>query len=71
MHRKIFAMSLDSRPKFINLAHHHSEHAKYWSEPQASVNRDFTRVVFNSDWADNVAPTDPLDIDTYMVSLGW
>jgi len=33
------------------------------------VNRDFTRVVFNSDWGNDTAPTDPLDIDAYMISL--
>ena len=65
LHRKIFAMSLEAKPRYLHLAHHHSEHAKYWSEPQASVNRDFTRIVFNSNW--DVKSEG--DIDMYMVAL--
>ncbi|HMW23706.1 MAG TPA: hypothetical protein PKC59_09755 [Burkholderiaceae bacterium] len=64
-HRKLFAMSLDAKPRFVNLAHHHSVFAKYWTEPQASVNRDFTRVVFNSNWG----VKSETDVDMYLVAL--
>ncbi|MCK6423486.1 MAG: hypothetical protein L6Q75_00150 [Burkholderiaceae bacterium] len=64
-HRKLFAMSLEARPRIVNLAHHRSEFAKYWTEPHASVNRDFTRVVFNSNWGIR----SETDIDMYMVAL--
>ncbi|BDI04566.1 hypothetical protein CATMQ487_15360 [Sphaerotilus microaerophilus] len=71
LHRKVMAVQLAANPTIRHLAHHRSYVGEdtYWAEPQASVNRDFTRVVFNSDWGNDTAPTDPLDIDTYMISL--
>lgn len=65
MHRRIFAMSLEARPRFLHLAHHQSVHTNYWNEPQASVNRDFTRVVFNSNWG----VRSDSDMDMYMIAL--
>jgi hypothetical protein len=65
LHRKVFAVQLAAKPRILNLAHHHSVPAKYFSEPQASVNFDFTRIVFNSNW-DQMSET---DIDTYMIIL--
>lgn len=71
LHKKVFAVQLRSQPLIVNLAHHHQVLAKhpvhgwYFTEPHASVNRDFTRVVFNSNWD----LTDPLDIDSYMLTL--
>lgn len=50
LHRKIFAVELKANPAILNLAHHQSRHTKYFTEPQASVNRDFTRVLFSSNW---------------------
>ena len=69
LHRKVMAVQLAANPTIRHLAHHRSYVGEYWGEPQASVNRDFTRVVFNSDWGNDTAPTDPLDIDAYMISL--
>jgi hypothetical protein len=63
LHRKVFAMSLDPEPRIINLAHHHSHHAEYFTEPQASTNRDMTRVLFSSNWGTQ----SKTDIDTFMV----
>ncbi len=65
LHDKIFVMELAADPRIIPLAHHHSVAAGYWSEPQASVSRDFTRVLFNSNWA-NPSET---DIDAYFIRI--
>jgi hypothetical protein len=51
----IIALELKPEGRVIRLAHTHSvvdegqEH-DYWAEPHASVNHDFTRVVFTSNW---------------------
>lgn len=64
LHRKVFAMSLEAEPQVRNLAFHHSDGSTYWMEPHASVNRDFTRVLFNSNWGSGEE-----DIDAYMITL--
>ena len=46
-------------------AHHSAVKDAYFAEPQATVNRDFTRVLFNSNWG--VAASN--DVDTYMIQL--
>ena len=64
MHRKVMAVQLAANPVIYNLAHHRSAVGDYWGEPQASVSRDFSRVVFNSDWGGGGT-----DIDAYMLAL--
>ena len=55
MDDQVFAVELKAGGRVLRLAHTHSlvdesqEH-DYWAEPHASVNRDFTRVVFTSNW---------------------
>jgi hypothetical protein len=55
MDDQVFAVELKSGGRMVRLAHTHSlvdenqEH-DYWAEPHASVNPDFTRVVFTSNW---------------------
>ncbi|PPE69152.1 hypothetical protein IS481_07300 [Caldimonas thermodepolymerans] len=63
LHRRLFAVELKARPRIVHLAHHRSRYAKYWTEPQATVNRDFTRLLFNSNWGTD----SETDVDTYMV----
>jgi hypothetical protein len=51
----IFALELKPGGRVIRLAHTHSivdegQSHDYWAEPHASVNHDFTRVVFTSNW---------------------
>ena len=58
------AVQLAANPKIYNLAHHRSYVGDYWAEPQASVSRDFSRVIFNSDWGKSGT-----DIDAYMIAL--
>jgi WD40 repeat protein len=62
----VFAMELRANPRIYQLALHHSAvKDAYFAEPQATVNRDFTRVLFNSNWG--VAASN--DVDTYMIRL--
>lgn len=65
LHRRLFAVELKAKPRIVHLAHHHSRFAKYWTEPHASVNRDFTRLMFNSNWG----TASETDVDAYMVLL--
>jgi hypothetical protein len=37
----------------------------YWAEPQANVNRDFTRVLFTTNWGRS--GTD--EVEMYMIEL--
>ena len=55
MDDSLFAVELKANGRVVRLAHTHSlvdeaqEH-DYWAEPQASVNRDFTQVLFTTNW---------------------
>lgn len=55
MDDQVFAVELKPDGRVVRLAHTHSlvdedqEH-DYWAEPHASVNPDFTRVLFTSNW---------------------
>ena len=63
---KVFAMELRANPRVYQLAAHHSAvKDTYMAEPHASVNRDFTMVLFNSNWG--VAGS--TDVDAYMIRL--
>ncbi|MFZ5892899.1 MAG: WD40 repeat domain-containing protein [Myxococcota bacterium] len=63
---RVFAMELRPNPKIYQLAAHHSVVQKqYFAEPHASVNRDFTWVIFNSNWDQPGS----LDIDAYLLRL--
>ena len=62
---KVFAFELKANPRVYPLAYtRRVGGGTYWSEPQASVSRDFTRVAFNSNWG---AAGD--DIDDYIVHI--
>jgi hypothetical protein len=65
LHEKVFAVELKASPTILHLAHHHSVYDEYWTEPHAAVNRDFTKILFNSNW-DRRSPT---DVDAYLVEL--
>ncbi len=64
---KIYAMELVANPRVYALAYtRRAESAGgYFSEPHATVSRDFTRIAFNSNWGVNNSE----DIDTYIVHL--
>jgi WD40 repeat protein len=63
---KIFAMELAKEPRIYPIASHHSDvGGEYFAEPHATVNRDFTRILFNSNWGKKASR----DIDAYLVRL--
>lgn len=73
-HRKVFAMSLEANPQIRVIGYADAGYVpeenkvawNYWSEPHATVNRDFTRILFNSTWA----TSNPADIAAYMTVIG-
>jgi len=65
LHKKIFAVQLQASPKILNLGFTRAVENGYWTEPHASVNRDFTKVLFNSNWGVNSAT----DVDAYMIEI--
>ena len=62
---KLFAVEMKANPRILNIAHTYNTVETYFSETHAAVNRDFTRVVFNSNW--NTANYENTDV--YMVVL--
>ncbi|MDO4681339.1 MAG: hypothetical protein Q4B17_00925 [Lautropia sp.] len=64
-HRKIFAVSLEKNPKIRSLAYTHSDALSYWTEPHATVNQDFTRILFNSTWNS----TNARDMEAFMLAI--
>ena len=52
-------------PRVYNLAYHRVYSDGYWTEPHSSPNRDFTRLMFNTNWG-NESST---DVDDYMIEL--
>lgn len=65
LHNKLFAVELRAGGRILNIGHHQSRFNGYWTEPHATVNRDFTRVI----WASNFGTTSDTDIDSYMIYL--
>lgn len=74
MDHQVFAMELRSKGRVLRLAHTHSlvdptqEH-DYWAEPQASANRDMTRIIFTSNWGRSGTE----QVEMYLIDLpaGW
>lgn len=62
---KLMAVELREDPRIINIASIASHVRSYFSEPHATVNRDFTRIVFNANW---LTGRDD-DVDVYMALL--
>lgn len=62
---KLMAVELKEDPRILNIANIVSKTRSYFSEPHASVNRDFTRIVFNANWGTGKDK----DIDVYMAML--
>ena len=70
MDDSIFALELKANGRVIRLAHTQSVYDEsvekdYWAEPHASVNRDFTRIIFTSNWG----RTGTEEVDLYMIIL--
>jgi hypothetical protein len=70
MDDQVFALELKAGGRVVRLAHTHSwvdqdqEH-DYWAEPHATVNRDFTRVLFTSNWGRSGSE----GVEVYMMEL--
>ena len=70
MDDQVFAIELMAGGRVVRLAHTHSlvdesqEH-DYWAEPHASVNPDFTRIVFTSNWGRSGTG----EVETFLISL--
>ena len=74
---EIFALKLDGSGQVQRLAHHRSkrftpqtpdsDNSVYFAEPHASVSPSGSRVVFGSNWRQNVSREDALD--TYIVDF--
>jgi len=63
---KVFVMELAANPRIYQLASHHSAvKDAYFAEPQATVNRDFTLALFNSNWG---VPASN-DVDAYLITI--
>ena len=68
LHQKIFVVKLSSTPIIKNIAFHQTDLSgvgDYFEQPHASVNRDLTKILFNSNWNQ----PDPMDVDNYMIVL--
>lgn len=61
---KIFAIELKANPGVYPLAYTRNAGGSYWAEPHATVSRDFTRILFNSNWVSSGE-----DIDAYAVII--
>jgi hypothetical protein len=70
MDDSVFAIELKPNGRIVRIAHTHSlvdenmEH-DYWAEPQASVNRDFTRILFTSNWGRSGTG----EVEMYLIQL--
>jgi len=72
MDDQVFAIELLPGGRVVRLAHTHSvvdenqpSEYYYWAEPHASVNPDFTRVVFTTNWG----RFDTGEVEMFMIAL--
>jgi hypothetical protein len=70
MDDQVFAVELRAGGRVIRLASTHSkvdpnQGHDYWAEPHATVNRDFTRILFTSNWGRSGTE----QVDMYMMAL--
>jgi hypothetical protein len=70
MNSQVFAVELKAGGRVVRLAHTHSlvnedmEH-DYWAEPQATVNQDFTRILFTTNWGRSGSE----EVEMFMIQL--
>ncbi|MBM3152289.1 MAG: hypothetical protein FJZ96_08850 [Chloroflexi bacterium] len=74
MDDSVFAVELEPGGRVVRLAHtqslvDESQEHDYWAEPQASVNADFTRVLFTTNWGRSGTG----EVEMYLIELppGW
>ena len=70
MDDSVFLIELKANGRVVRLAHTHSlvdgnqEH-DYWAEPQASANRDLSRVLFTTNWGRSGTE----EVEMYLIAL--
>jgi len=70
MDDQVFLVELKANGRVVRLAHTHSlvdenqEH-DYWAEPQASANRDLSRVLFTTNWGRSGTE----EVEMYLIAL--
>jgi hypothetical protein len=74
MDDSIFAVELKKDGRVVRLAHTYSlvnenEEHDYWAEPQATVNQDFTRVLFTTNWGRS--GSDQVDMMMIVLPPEW
>ena len=66
----VFAVELKAGGRLVRLAHTQSLYDErmekdYWAEPHASANRDFTRILFTSNWGRSGTE----EVEMFMIEL--
>ncbi len=74
---EIFALKMDGSKEVRRLALHHSvrysvqtpdsDHSVYWAEPHATVSRKANRILWGSNWGENVQQV--MSVDVYVGSF--
>ncbi len=74
---EVFALKMDGSGDVQRIAHHHSrrfspstpdrDNSNYWAEPHATVSRDGMRMIFGSNWREDVASDS--SVDAYVVDF--
>ncbi|MBN1638879.1 MAG: T9SS type A sorting domain-containing protein [Ignavibacteriales bacterium] len=74
---EIFAVKLDGSGDVQRIAHHHSrrfspttpdrDNSVYWAEPHATINRSGTKILFGSNWSQDVEID--TSVDAYVVDF--
>jgi hypothetical protein len=67
LHKKIAVVQMSASPRIYNLADTRTTSTEYYSEPHASVSRNLSKVVWNSNW--NSSAADATKTDAYMVQI--
>jgi hypothetical protein len=65
LQEQILAVQLRPDPRVVRLGFHRARYKGYWTQPQATVSRDFKRILFNSNWDSD----SDKDVDTYLIRL--
>ncbi len=74
---EIFAVKMDGSGEVQRIAHHHSrrfspntpdrDNSNYWAEPHATVSRDGGRILFGSNWREDLQYG--FSVDSYIVDF--
>ena len=74
---EVFKLKLDGSGEVKRLAHHHSrrfspttpdsDNSVYWAEPHATTSRKGDRIIFASNWRQNISKQNGIDV--YLIDL--